>query len=796
MLFTQFEFIFLFVPAVLFMTGCVRNTRLRTWLLVGASLVFYGAWDYRFLPLIVGSVLLNFIVARKMAATTHRRWVLLLGVVANLLPIAYFKYFSFIVDSCGIPVPQVLSPSILPLGISFYTFQQIAYLVDAYRSGQTENHLHRYSLFVLFFPQLVAGPIVHHSEIIPQLDSPKREPGYFASGLLYFAIGFIKKFFIADGLAGYVAPVFDGTGTFTTESTLVATMAYTLQLYFDFSGYSDMAIGLGRMVGFELPVNFNSPYKARSFIEFWRRWHITLSRWFRDYVYIPLGGSRKGSVRVQINLLVTMLLCGLWHGADWAFVIWGGLHGVLLLLNHVKRRFLPKLTLGPLSPLFTFLCVALLWVLFRAESVDRAILVYKGMLDFAGWSWNAEKLWIALAFGCAMGPSSHQVVAWARGRGLAWGGYAFALSRRLIWYCLAGHAAVVLLMYAFYAHTADRAFYRSLPMQTKREGRIWNRSGDYRSNLLALDVFKGSERRIVFCGSSFAAEMGLLGFEHEGKRYRSGSVGIGGNSMLNGFVAVMACSSMENVDTVVLAVSPLNFGTVDFSVPFPGQAMAGLRRLGFKAKQRPLGEFGAVSVSIAEMMLFGFRYKSDRYFQLHGFLDKLAHLDVGSSSEPTPIEVSPEARSRLHQRLRDWHAAAPVPTFARTAKNPKNGANATFRWRHRRCIESLQPNGFYTLALAQLKRECDRRGVRLVVYDTPTPRHKAAPHIYPEGFLGQYEGAISRAMQAHGIEYYNLIDLFPMTGDYMGDFIHSHYEFRPVLQEYVLQEVFRQGGQS
>jgi len=788
MLFTQFEFIFLFVPALLFLTGRVRDPRRRTWLLVGASLLFYGAWNYRFLPLIIGSVLANFLIGRKMATAKNRRGILLLGLVVNLLPIAYFKYFSFIVDSCGIPVPDAVRPNVLPLGISFYTFQQVAYLVDAYRTRKSEDKLYRYSLFVLFFPQLVAGPIVHHAEIIPQLDAPKREPDYFASGLLYFAIGFVKKFLIADGLAGFVAPVFDSEGPFALESTVVATLAYTLQLYFDFSGYSDMAIGLGRLVGFELPVNFDRPYKSRSFVEFWRRWHITLSRWFRDYVYIPLGGSRKSAVRVPINLLVTMLLCGLWHGADWAFVIWGGLHGVLLLLNHVKRRYLPRVTLGPLDAVFTFVAVALLWVLFRAEDVGRAALVYKGFFRYAGWSWNIEKLWVALAFACAMGPSSHQIVTWARERGWIGGRYAQGLSRRLIWYCLAGHAAVVLLAYAFYGHTLDRTLYRLLPVKTAR-GRIENQKGDYRSNLLVLDVFKGDEKKVVFCGSSFTAEMGLLGFEHRGKQYRSGSAGIGGNSMLNGLVAAMAIIDIENVDTVVLGVSPLNFGAVDFSTPFPGQATEGLRALGFKAKSRVLSEVHAVPVDWFEMLMFACGYKRDRYFQLHGCLQKLSQWERPSSSLPTPIEISPQARAKVRERIRAWHAAAPIPKF-NTVSNPPNGADARFRWRHRRCIESLLPKGFYTQAFAQLKRHCDRRRVRLVVYDTPTPRHKAAPHVYPQGFLEQYETAIGRAMRGLGIEYYNLIDLLPMTGDYMMDFIHPGEEQRPVVQEYLLQEIY------
>jgi D-alanyl-lipoteichoic acid acyltransferase DltB (MBOAT superfamily) len=305
----------------------------------------------------------------------------------------------------GAPLPFV--NIILPLGISFFTFQQIAYLVDVMRGAKVERDIVSYTLFVSFFPHLIAGPLVHHAEMIPQFKRGRsgRSAVLAARGLAIFAAGLFKKVVIADNLAQFVSPVFahlDAGGGVTTPWAWLATLAYTLQIYFDFSGYSDMAIGLALLFGIRLPVNFRSPYKAASIIEFWRRWHITLSRFLRDYLYIPLGGNRLGEQRRYFNLMLTMLLGGLWHGAGWNFLIWGGLHGLYLCANHLWQAWrgahtkalaakgyakaFPAWVLKGFSWAITFFAVVIAWVFFRARTADGAWQMLGGLFGFEAGS--------------------------------------------------------------------------------------------------------------------------------------------------------------------------------------------------------------------------------------------------------------------------------------------------------------------------------------------------------------------------------------------------------------------------
>jgi len=314
----------------------------------------------------------------------RRRLVGGIGVALNLAALGYFKYANFFIENVdalfGVPLP--LSSVILPIGISFFTFQQIAYLVDVMRGAPVERDLVSYTLFVAFFPHLIAGPLVHHAEMIPQFRRGRSVglPLMIARGIAIFVVGLFKKVVIADSLAQLVSPVFahaDAGGSVTTSWAWLATLAYTLQIYFDFSGYSDMAIGLALLFGIRLPVNFRSPYRAASIIEFWRRWHITLSRFLRDYLYVPLGGNRRGQSRRYVNLMVTMLLGGLWHGAAWTFVIWGGLHGLYLALNHLwraatDRRIVSTVLTRAAGWLATLLAVVFAWVFFRAGTLAGA----------------------------------------------------------------------------------------------------------------------------------------------------------------------------------------------------------------------------------------------------------------------------------------------------------------------------------------------------------------------------------------------------------------------------------------
>lgn len=408
MLFNSYEFIFAFLPITLilfYFIGANGYYRIATCWLVGASLFFYGWWNPAYLGLIFGSMLFNYAVGLALvngSASTHRKILLISGVTVNLGLIGYFKYANFFVDSLNFSIETSfhLKAIILPLAISFFTFQQIAYIFDAYKGETKEYDFLHYCLFVTFFPQLIAGPIVHHKEMMPQFTTTSIYSfSYhnFSIGLTIFLLGLFKKVVLADSAGLYATPVFDAAENGELLSFFVAwggALSYTFQLYFDFSGYSDMAIGLARMFGIKLPMNFNSPYKAVNIIDFWRRWHITLSRFLRDYVYIPLGGNRKGKGRKNVNIMLTMLLGGLWHGAGWTFVAWGGLHGIYLLLNHLWHTIKEKIgmDLSKTTPLgiiasttLTFLAVVVSWVFFRAESFSGSVHMLTAMLNFSSF---------------------------------------------------------------------------------------------------------------------------------------------------------------------------------------------------------------------------------------------------------------------------------------------------------------------------------------------------------------------------------------------------------------------------
>ena len=401
MLFNSYIFIFLFLPVTLlvfFRIGSSGHHRLAISWLVGASLFFYGWWNPAYLGLILFSILFNYAFGITLAnasgsPSSRNRTALTLGIAVNLGLLGYFKYANFFVDTINHATGAGwhLETIILPLAISFFTFQQIAYLVDAWQGKTREYNFLHYCLFVTFFPQLIAGPIVHHREMLPQFarDSIyKLNHRNLAIGLTIFFVGLFKKVIIADNMALYATPVFDMAEAGEELSFFLAwqgAISYTLQLYFDFSGYSDMAIGLGRMFGIKLPLNFNSPYQAQNIIDFWRRWHMTLSRFLLDYLYIPLGGNRKGPARRYVNLMITMLLGGLWHGAGWTFVMWGGLHGIYLVINHawhkIYRYRINRWWSRGIARSITLLAVVIGWVFFRAETFDGAVNMLRGLTN-------------------------------------------------------------------------------------------------------------------------------------------------------------------------------------------------------------------------------------------------------------------------------------------------------------------------------------------------------------------------------------------------------------------------------
>ena len=412
MLFSSYTFLFQFLPATVlaFLAARRHSPRAGILVLAGASLFFYGAWQPVYLLLLIASVALNFSLGLGMEDPLRRPAIGAFGVALNLALLCYFKYMGFILDTVSMVsgIPLTFSDVVLPLGISFFTFQQIAYLVDIMRGAKVERDIVSYTLFVCFFPHLIAGPLVHHAEMIPQFKRSRtgRSAVLAARGLAIFAAGLFKKVVIADNLAQFASPVFahlDAGGGIPTSWAWLATLAYTLQIYFDFSGYSDMAIGLALLFGIRLPVNFRSPYKAVSIIEFWRRWHITLSRFLRDYLYIPLGGNRLGKQRRYANLMVTMLLGGLWHGAGWNFLIWGGLHGLYLSINHLwhdwrssKKRALSGLTEKGLSWAITLFAVVIAWVFFRAKTMAGAWKMLGSLFGFDGAGATYEPTGVAL----------------------------------------------------------------------------------------------------------------------------------------------------------------------------------------------------------------------------------------------------------------------------------------------------------------------------------------------------------------------------------------------------------------
>lgn len=408
MLFNSYEFLLAFLPITFLGYFWLARHGVEmaiAWLVV-ASLFFYGWWNPVYLVLIVASMVTNFFIGRVLGNGSGRRSmdrkvVLATGVALNLCVLAYFKYAGFLVDNLNLVTGGAIDVGdiVLPLAISFFTFQQIAYLVDAYQGITREYRFSHYALFVTFFPQLIAGPIVHHSEMLPQFmraENLRPRLRNLAIGSSIFAIGLFKKTVLADGVAVYATPVFDDAAagqTLTFFEAWGGALAYTLQLYFDFSGYSDMAIGAARMFGIRLPLNFHSPYKATSIVEFWRRWHMTLSRFLRDYLYIPLGGNRTGRARRYVNLMVTMLLGGLWHGAGWTFIAWGALHGAYLIINHAwskLRRTVGGVLMRPsafgrlLAWSLTFVAVVIGWVFFRAADFDAATSMLTGMAGLNG----------------------------------------------------------------------------------------------------------------------------------------------------------------------------------------------------------------------------------------------------------------------------------------------------------------------------------------------------------------------------------------------------------------------------
>ncbi|MFD0711936.1 MBOAT family O-acyltransferase [Paenibacillus sp. GCM10027626] len=409
MLFNSYIFIFAFLPVTVLIYFVLNRMRLsyaaKVWLAL-ASLFFYGWWDVKYVPLILGSIAFNYLIGRLLMrrsaednddtdgqatylnekAVGKRRLLLTFGIVGNVGLLIYYKYADFFITNINDLTGTTFSllKLVLPLGISFFTFTQIAFLVDAFKRKAREANIVNYVLFVTFYPHLIAGPILHHSEMMPQFDRLRSKIWNWTNasrGIYVFCLGLFKKVVIADSFAGYANDGFTNATKFV--DSWIASLSYTFQLYFDFSGYTDMAIGAALLFNIRLPQNFNSPYKALNIQDFWRRWHMTLSRFLRDYIYIPLGGNRKGEARMLANQMVVFIVGGLWHGAGWTFLIWGFMHGVGTVIHKLWTKLgirMPKWV----AWFITFIFINVTWVFFRATNYDQAERILKGMFGMSG----------------------------------------------------------------------------------------------------------------------------------------------------------------------------------------------------------------------------------------------------------------------------------------------------------------------------------------------------------------------------------------------------------------------------
>lgn len=383
MLFNSYIFVLLFLPLTLLfyylLNQYVRHEAALIELIL-ASFIFYGYQNLKYVSVLAASILINWFVSRLLLQgknRVHKCILLILGLGFDIGCIFYFKYYDFFVENLNhiANTDFVLKNIALPLGISFFTFQQISYLIDSFRGETREYRFIEYAAFVAFFPQLVAGPIVLHGEIIPQFRDEKKwrfSHDGLAEGIYIFAVGLFKKVLIADTFGKAVSWGFTNVETMSSLEIIIVMLSYTFQIYFDFSGYCDMAIGIGKMFQIQLPINFNSPYKSLSILEFWERWHMTLNRFLKTYIYIPLGGSRKGKVRTYLNVLLVFLVSGIWHGANWTFILWGMIHGVANVLNRIFRKTWDKCN-AVFQWICTFIFINVTWLIFRADSIGQAV---------------------------------------------------------------------------------------------------------------------------------------------------------------------------------------------------------------------------------------------------------------------------------------------------------------------------------------------------------------------------------------------------------------------------------------
>ena len=765
--------------------------------------------------IIFAMLLANLFVIHFLIKNPAKPW-LIVGILVNLLPLAYFKYTGFILSNFGVNLSPkqlaTLNISTLPLAISFYSFVALTYIVDTYKKKITHHSPLNYSFFVTFFPHLIAGPIVHHSDLIPQIGIKKDRPALFYEGLIYLAIGFCKKIFIADPIGTFVDNIYTAAAvapSLTFFDSLTATFGYTFQIYFDFSGYSDMAVGLGLMLGYRLPLNFLSPYKSTSITDFWRRWHVTLSRLMREYIYFSLGGNRKGKVRQNINVLATMLISGLWHGAGWTFILWGGLHGIALVMEKTGEYLLSILKIKFSTPkfikiIFTFILVNLLWILFRAENITVAQTVYAGLFqgtqlgnfDIEAWKF------LAVAFCLILLPNSHTITKYLITRELNWAYFFWNNARKAAPGCFLGVGLCFTALYMFYSTTWDRGIYANLPVERFSLG-VDNKVADYRSNLFTSPLFAQEGPKVAIVGSSFTAALGHFSFANNSQEFHSSTVGMGGNLLSVGLRSATAILDTPELKVLILGISPLNFGkkSIDNVVPFKNQLYEGWLTLGIplleterfsSAQPVTLSPYDIGYLFLSARKRFQFRefiFKTATAFGLASFDKKLWTKDIVYTS------YTPEQAYGLTDFSQKY-----LQTLGELPKDLKNGSNDKIKrnnieiamnWKERGIIESIAPGGECSRAIVNLSKLCESKGIRFILYMSPTVSHRDAPHIYPEGFYEECQAAVLKMSEKNNIEYYDFSFAYPWDEAYMNDFIHPTTKAREVLHRYLINIIVK-----
>lgn len=408
MLFNSYEFIFYFFPICIlgyFLLNKISYA-LGEYLLIIMSFYFYAYFNPSYFPIILGSILGNYAltyIMRRQEKPICKKIFLVIGVIANVGILFYYKYMGFFIHNVNVifGTDFFVTNILLPLGISFFTFQQLSYVIDSYTGTVPQYTFRQYALFVTFFPQLIAGPIVLHSEVIPQFEDKAKKVfnwDNFAAGLMAFSFGMAKKVLVADSFGNVVNWGFSNVNVLGTTNAIFVMLSYTMQIYFDFSGYCDMATGIAKIFNIEIPMNFNSPYTALSVTEFWKRWHMTLTRFLRTYIYFPLGGNRKGKIRTYVNLFTVFLVSGIWHGANYTFIVWGVMHGLVMIGERIFKEKVERIH-PALRWAYTFIFVSVAWVIFRADSLEVAVTLLKQILDFNFTSLSGA---ISPAFGCVL----------------------------------------------------------------------------------------------------------------------------------------------------------------------------------------------------------------------------------------------------------------------------------------------------------------------------------------------------------------------------------------------------------